>query len=588
METGAVLVREASAFDDAGKALNRAMVSGRTALQRLMREWEPTNRCKMVVVTQAPPTLASLPIPVAPPNSYDLVIMLPADVRFWVAAKTVEEDLELRLQLQCNRLARSTPVALNLQTLLEKLLPAPSKPSLRQCRSTPSCGRTNWLRCTRSSPTRSSRSSDLNTEIGFKARGQRARCGRFCAADHAARLDGLLPRRRPGNAPRARGGRIGCAQAHALADAAESAHGGALRRVAQALLETANKTLHSDVPFSNLPAEPLASLFLRQRTAGEQAHARVSFAARSLAIANPQAATLAVNAATAAYPAVLLLDDAAPPAAFEIDEQPQEAPDDVDAMSKLEKRAAALRVDYTSTTQLADSAPSVAELTQELVKLSTQVPSKLFYAPLGTARRRPAALQLRRVPCSDRCLSGRLTLAPRHLAIHLRSGASSSDDVDIALARRRALRRARGALAQPTLCGAGATGCGTGRATGRVRRRRRAKLPGRVARCKPRRGPWLRVPRGEPPVRTRSWRRRSSKRRVYRQSCGTPSALRSACAWRRARTAPRPRGSSCTFQLRRRRRGRRSQRQQRRTGARGLKFALATAIDARCNTLSRR
>ena len=43
---------------------------------------------------------------VAPRSSYDLVIMLPADVRFWVAAKTVEEDLELRLQLRCNRLAR--------------------------------------------------------------------------------------------------------------------------------------------------------------------------------------------------------------------------------------------------------------------------------------------------------------------------------------------------------------------------------------------------------------------------------------------------------------------------------------------------
>ena len=61
-------------------------------------------------------------------------------------------------------------------------------------------------------------------------------------------------------------------------------------------------------------------------------------------------------------------------------------------MSKLEKRAAALRVDYTSTTQLADSAPSVAELTQELVKLSTQVPSKLFYAPFGHGAAPPPLL----------------------------------------------------------------------------------------------------------------------------------------------------------------------------------------------------
>ena len=98
-----------------------------------------------------------------------------------------------------------------------------------------------------------------------------------------------------------------------------------------------------------------------------------------------------MNAATAAYPAVLLLDDAAPPAAFEIDEQPQEAHDDVDAMSKLEKRAAALRVDY-------EAPPSLQTVHRRLrarrswSELSTQVPSKLFYAPFGHGAAPPAAL----------------------------------------------------------------------------------------------------------------------------------------------------------------------------------------------------
>ena len=397
VETGAVFVREASAFDDAGKALNRAMVSGRTALQRLMREWEPTNRCKMVVVTQQPPTLASLPIPVAPPNSYDLVIMLPADVRFWVAAKTVEEDLELRLQLQCNRLARKHSNRIEpSQTLLEKLhLPGAVEAEFAAVSLYAELWTDELVALHEIFTNEELAGQAISTlQSASKRAAKRARdAGDFVLLTTQHDWTGFFQDDDPAmHATRA--GRDAlrlCKRMHLQMPLNRRmvAH---LRRVAQALLETANKTLHSDVPFSNLPAEPLASLFLRQRTAGEQAHARVSFAARSLAIANPQAATLAVNAATAAYPAVLLLDDAAPPAAFEIDEQPQEAPDDADAMTKLEKRAAALRVDYTSTTQLANSAPSVAELTQELVKLSTQVPSKLFYTPFGHGAAPPPLL----------------------------------------------------------------------------------------------------------------------------------------------------------------------------------------------------
>ena len=397
VETGAVFVREASAFDDAGKALNRAMVSGRTALQRLMREWEPTNRCKMVVVTQQPPTLASLPIPMAPPNSYDLVIMLPADVRFWVAAKTVEEDLELRLQLQCNRLARKHTNRIEpSQTLLEKLhLPGAAEPEFAAVSLYAELWTDELVALHEIFTNEELAGQAVSTlQSASKRAAKRARdAGDFVLLTTQHDWTGFFADDDPAmHATRA--GRDAlrlCKRMHLQMPLNRRmvAH---LRRVAQALLETANKTLHSDVPFSNLPAEPLASLFLHPRTAGEQAHARVGFAARSLAIANPQAATLAVNAAAAAYPAVLLLDDAAPPAAFEIDEQPQEAPDDADAMTKLEKRAAALRVDYTSTTQLANSAPSVAELTQELVKLSTQEPSKLFYAPFGHGAAPPPLL----------------------------------------------------------------------------------------------------------------------------------------------------------------------------------------------------
>ena len=399
IETGTVYVREKSIFDDAAKALNRAMTAGRTALQRLMRDWEPTNRCKMVVVTQTPPTLASLSPPIAPPNSYDLVIMLPGDVRFWVAEKVVEEDLELRLQLQCNRLARKhTNRVEPSQTLLEKLhLPGTVEAEFAAVSLYAELW-TDELIALHDVFTDDELAGQAvaTLQSASKRAAQRARAaGDFVLQTTQHDWTGFFKEDDPAmHATRA--GRDAlrlCKRMHLQMPLNRRmvAH---LRRVAQAVLETANKTLHTDVPYSTLPAEPLASLFLPRWT-GEQAYARVFLATRSLRNnANAQAATRAANAAAAAYPAVLLLDDAAPPAVFDQGQQPQKAPDDASAMAKLEKRAAALRIDYTSTTELAASAPSVQQLTNQMAWLNTNPLAwrRLFYAPFGHGSAPPPLL----------------------------------------------------------------------------------------------------------------------------------------------------------------------------------------------------